>query len=165
MSLEVLALKKRIETAFPGIQVSVTKPEVEDGHWFLDVEHGGKHVFVQWTRRTGWFGISTHEERMDVAVPDVISSTVEQAAHLIAQMLAGQHPSGRGPETPSEKLPKYTLTVGHGSFTTNQVNAYVPHLPVPDGPYELEFTNTVQYEGRYTVLWTWKLVEKAEVPW
>ena len=89
--MPIESLRKRLKKRFAGAELSLDPPANEDGIWFLDVEHEGQHVFIQWKGKAG-FGISASPEHGYGMGPDEIYMNDEAAfARVLSLLLSGTH--------------------------------------------------------------------------
>ncbi len=79
-------LRKQLKKRLPKAEISLDPPASKDGVWFLDVEHAGHHVFIQWKGKSG-FGISASPEHAYGMGPDEVYVNDEAAFFRVLSLL------------------------------------------------------------------------------
>jgi DNA-binding transcriptional regulator YiaG len=79
-------LKECLGARFPSASLTIDRPDVESGGWFLDAMLEGHLVVVEWRADRG-FGVSTPSEDDYGAKPDEVYTTAEAAYNRIVELL------------------------------------------------------------------------------
>lgn len=83
---EVERLKESLAARFPTACLTIDRPKIESGGWFLDATLQGHLVVVEWRADRG-FGISTPSEDDFGAKPDEVYETTESAYDRVVELL------------------------------------------------------------------------------
>jgi DNA-binding XRE family transcriptional regulator len=86
---ELECLKDRLEARFPTASLTIDRPDVESGGWFLDATLQGHLVVVEWRVDRG-FGVSTPSEDDYGAKPDEVYGTVTAVYDRVVELLLSQ---------------------------------------------------------------------------
>jgi DNA-binding XRE family transcriptional regulator len=86
---ELECLKERLAARFPTASLTIDRPGVASGGWFLDATLQSHLVVVEWRADRG-FGVSTPSEDDYGAKPDEVYGTADAAYNRIVELLLSQ---------------------------------------------------------------------------
>jgi hypothetical protein len=82
---EIEKLKAEIARDLPEATATIDAPDDARGSWWLDVEHGGRRIAIEWRPRNG-FGVSSGSGGYGEG-PDEVLRTREAAREHVENLL------------------------------------------------------------------------------
>lgn len=85
-------LRERLANRFSSASLTIDRPQLDTGTWFLDAELQGHVVVVQWRADRG-FGVSTPSRDDFGSKPDELYDGADAAYDRVVQLLLSQTPT------------------------------------------------------------------------